>query len=94
VIGVIRASPSLAAGFASAKCSNTTIFSRAFQLFPVSQPGKPGEFDVESDDRVWGAERDNFAINVPNTPYLPSFTALDPADSGLLVEGTLLGDAE
>ena len=70
------------------------FFSRAFQLFPVSQPGKPGEFDVESDNRVGGAERDNLAINVPNTPYFPPFTALDPADLGLPVEVTLLGDAE
>ena len=63
-------------------------------MFPVSQPSKPGEFDVEFDDRTWGAERDNLARNFPNTWSLSSFTALAPGDSGLPVEVTLLGDAE
>ena len=63
-------------------------------MFPVSQPSKPGEFDVEFDDRTWGAERDNLARNFPNTWSLSSFTPLAPGDSGLPVEVTLLGDAE
>ena len=65
-------------------------------MFPVSQPSKPGEFDVEFDDRAWGAERANLASNFPNTWSLSSFTALAPGDSGLPVEVMLrvLGDDE